>query len=195
MEPRDLGHAVVLFLNQRRIDARRNWTRAWLICIGIGRNGRAGHSEALRILVCLNSSSLACKYPDSDWYDRNSMNDRLFVACDALSEYNLCREVTIMATITLSDILDDLRVAEEGLHKFERRYWISSDDFFGLYSRGLLDDGENLAEFSEWAGHHKLRQKRLGALEQISKQRLAALKQTATEQVHLTPAEPVLKVA
>lgn len=47
-----------------------------------------------------------------------------------------------MNTLSLADILDDLRAAEEGLHKFERRYWISSDDFFKLYSQGVLDDGE-----------------------------------------------------
>ncbi len=99
-----------------------------------------------------------------------------------------------MATITLSDILDDLRAAEEGLHKFERRYWISSEDFYDLYSRGLLDDGENLEEFAEWAGHYKLREKRRAALEQISQERLAALKQ-ASDQVHLIPAEPALKVS
>ncbi len=74
-----------------------------------------------------------------------------------------------MTTLTLSDTLrvDDLRVAEEGLHKFERRYWISSDDFFQLYSQGQLDDGdaERVEEFAEWAGHYKLRQKRLAAEE------------------------------
>ena len=68
-----------------------------------------------------------------------------------------------MITLTLSDILDDVRAAEEGLHKFERRYWISSDDFFKLYSLGQLDDGENAEEFAEWAGHYKLRQKRQAA--------------------------------
>ncbi len=31
-----------------------------------------------------------------------------------------------MNTLSLTDILDDLSAAEEGLHKFERRYWISS---------------------------------------------------------------------
>ena len=41
-----------------------------------------------------------------------------------------------MTTITLSDILDDLRIAEEGLRKFERRYWISSTHFYNLYSQG-----------------------------------------------------------
>lgn len=31
-----------------------------------------------------------------------------------------------MVSLTLSDILNDLRTAEGGLHEFERRYWISS---------------------------------------------------------------------
>ncbi len=99
-----------------------------------------------------------------------------------------------MTTLTLSDILDDLRAAEEGLHKFERRYWISSDDFFKLYSQGQLDDGENPEDFAEWAGHYKLRQKRLAGLEQLSKQRLETLRQHS-ERIRLTPAEPVLKLA
>ena len=80
-----------------------------------------------------------------------------------------------MTTLTLSDILDYLRAAEEGLHKFERRYWISSDDFFKLYSQGQLDHSENTEDFAEWAGHCKLRQKRQAALEQLSKQRLQTL--------------------
>ena len=46
-----------------------------------------------------------------------------------------------MVTITLSDILDDLRVADQALRRFEQRYWISSDVFYELYSQGLLDDG------------------------------------------------------
>jgi len=70
--------------------------------------------------------------------------------------------------VTITEILDDLRQAEEGLHKFERRYWISSDDFFTLYSLGQLDDGENVEDFAEWAGHYKLRQKRLAAQKQLS---------------------------
>jgi hypothetical protein len=100
-----------------------------------------------------------------------------------------------MATLTLSDILDDLRVAEEGLHKFERRYWISSADFYDLYSKGLLDDGENAEDFAEWAGHYKLKQKRQAALEQISRQRLEALRQQSNQQpIRLTPAEPALNL-
>lgn len=69
-----------------------------------------------------------------------------------------------MTTLTLSDILDDLQTAEQGLHKFERRYWLSSDHFYDLYSQGLLDDGEQSEEFAEWAGHYKLWLKRQKAL-------------------------------
>ncbi len=101
-----------------------------------------------------------------------------------------------MATLTLSDILDDLRAAEEGLHKFERRYWISSAHFYELYSQGVLDNGENMEDFAEWAGHYRLKQKREAALEQISQERVANLRQKAGGKViDLTPAEPALKVA
>ena len=100
-----------------------------------------------------------------------------------------------MTALTLSDILDDLRAAEEGLHKFERRYWLSSDHFFELYSQGLLDNGENSEEFAEWSGHYKLKHKRQAALTQLSQRRLDALRHKSKgEVVRLTPAEPVLKV-
>ena len=68
-----------------------------------------------------------------------------------------------MATITLSNILDDLRVADQALRNFEQRYWLSSDVFFELYSQGLLDDGSHAEDFAEWAGHCKLKLKREAA--------------------------------
>jgi hypothetical protein len=46
-----------------------------------------------------------------------------------------------MAEISISEILDDIRVAEEVLRKFERRYWITSEQFYELYSQGALDEG------------------------------------------------------
>jgi len=98
-----------------------------------------------------------------------------------------------MTLMTLSDILDDIEIAEQGLRKFERRYWVSSDHFYDLYSKGLLDNGDNLEDFSEWAGHYKLRQKRLGALEKISSDRIASLRHG--EKIDLNPAEPVYPVA
>ena len=73
-------------------------------------------------------------------------------------------EVREMATIALSDILDDLRAADQALRKFEYRYWMSSDVFYDLYSQGRLDDGENLEDFSEWAGFYKIKLHRASVL-------------------------------
>ncbi len=99
-----------------------------------------------------------------------------------------------MATLSLSDILDDLQTAEQGLHQFERRYWISSEHFYELYASGSLDDGENMEDFSEWAGHYKLRQKRQAALQNISASRMKILQQKAGNSIQLIPAEPVYSV-
>jgi len=100
-----------------------------------------------------------------------------------------------MRALSLTDILDDLRAAEEGLHKFERRYWISSEQFFQLYQEGALDDGEHLEDFAEWAGHYRLREKRRESLEQISNKRLADLRrQAGNRPIQLIPAEPVLEL-
>ncbi|MBI3959305.1 MAG: hypothetical protein HY328_10895 [Chloroflexi bacterium] len=74
-----------------------------------------------------------------------------------------------MAVLTLSAILDDLQVAEAGLHKFERRFWVSSAHFYEMYSQGRLDDGAHSEAFAEWAGHYKLKLKREAALEQLSR--------------------------
>ena len=101
-----------------------------------------------------------------------------------------------MATITLSDTLDDLRAADQILRKFEQRYWISSADFFKLYSQGLLDDGQHRDDFSEWAGYYKLKLKREAALAQMSQQRLESLRSLAVgETIELRPEEPVLELA
>jgi hypothetical protein len=99
-----------------------------------------------------------------------------------------------MATLSLSDILDDLQTAEQGLHWFERRYWISSEHFYELYASGSLDDGENAEDFAEWSGHYKLWQKRQAALQQISANRMKSLQPKAGKSIRLSPAEPVFPV-
>ena len=45
-----------------------------------------------------------------------------------------------MAAVTITEILDDLRAADEITRRFEWRYWLSSADFYELYSQGLLVD-------------------------------------------------------
>jgi hypothetical protein len=101
-----------------------------------------------------------------------------------------------MVTIALSNVLDDLRAADQVLRKFEQRYWISSDVFYDLYSQGRLDDGENLEDFSEWAGFYKIKQHREDLLRQFSEQRIAELGATSEgDLIDLTPQEPLIQVA
>ena len=100
-----------------------------------------------------------------------------------------------MYKITIGDILHDLRVAEDVLRKFERRYWITSEQFFGLYNQGLLDNGEHAEDFSEWAGFYKLKMRREAAFQKLSKERLEKMKTSTTAGViSLEPQEPTVEV-
>lgn len=97
--------------------------------------------------------------------------------------------------LTLSDILDDLQTADQALRRFEQRYWISTGQFYALYSQGELDTGDHTEDFAEWAGFYKLKQKREQALEKLSNQRLAHLRsQAGPGLLDLMPAEPALEI-
>lgn len=100
-----------------------------------------------------------------------------------------------MSSITISEILDDLRVADEILLKFERRYWITSEQFFELYNQGLLDQGEHAEDYCEWAGFYKLKLKRTAAFKKLGLVRLENLKKLAAEgNISLQPQEPTVEV-
>ena len=99
-----------------------------------------------------------------------------------------------MAEVTVSKIIDDLRVAEEVLRKFERRYWITSEQFYNLYSQGVLDSGEHAEDFSEWAGFYKLRLRREAAFRKIGQNRLQRMKAlTRPGIIRLDPQEPAVE--
>jgi hypothetical protein len=101
-----------------------------------------------------------------------------------------------MATIKLSDILDDLRAVDQALRRFEQRYWLSSDVFYELYSQGLLDDGSHLEDYAEWAGHYKLKLKRESSLKQFSRQRVEELRRESHgDMIDLGLQEPELELA
>lgn len=100
-----------------------------------------------------------------------------------------------MSEITIGEILEDLRVAEEVLRKFERRYWITSEQFYELYNQGLLDHGEHAEDFSEWAGFYKLRMRREAAFQKLSRERLEQMRaSTPRGGIFLDPQEPVVEV-
>ena len=94
--------------------------------------------------------------------------------------------------LTVSEIIDDLRVADESLRRFERLYWLSSEKFHQLYSQGLLDDGEHLQDFSQWAGFYKLRQRRLEAFNRLSQEQIALWLEKG-EPVRLERHEPLVE--
>ncbi|MBM4458966.1 MAG: hypothetical protein FJ011_14595 [Chloroflexi bacterium] len=81
----------------------------------------------------------------------------------------------MMAEVTITQILDDLRVADEITRAFERRYWLSSADFYALYSQGLLDDGEHTDDFAEWSAYYQVKLDREALLRVLSKERLRQL--------------------
>lgn len=99
-----------------------------------------------------------------------------------------------MAEVTISEIIDDLRVAEEVLRKFERLYWITSEQFYDLYNQGVLDSGEHADDFSEWAGFYKLKLRRELAFRKIGQNRLENIKAlTRLGIIRLDPQEPVVE--
>jgi hypothetical protein len=78
----------------------------------------------------------------------------------------------MMSEATITQILDDLRAADEITRTFERRYWLSSADFYGLYTQGLLDDGEHTDDFAEWSAYFQVKQDREAVLQTPSKERI-----------------------
>lgn len=101
-----------------------------------------------------------------------------------------------MATsVTITEIIDDLRAADEITRRFERHYWLSSSDFYELYSQGLLDDGEHTEDFALWAGFYEIKLDRERALQQLSRDRLHHLRQQASQGfVQIEPSEPKLEI-
>jgi len=99
-----------------------------------------------------------------------------------------------MTTVTMTEILDDLRAADEITRRFERRYWLSSADFYKLFSQGLLDDGEHTDDFALWAAYYEIKLDREKGLQQLSQERVRRFqKQIASGMVQIAPPEPVLE--
>ncbi|PKO22166.1 MAG: hypothetical protein CVU38_10905 [Chloroflexi bacterium HGW-Chloroflexi-1] len=100
-----------------------------------------------------------------------------------------------MTTVTISEILDDLRAADEITRRYERRYWLSSADFYELYRQGLLDDGERLEDFTLWAGFYEIKLDREKDLQKLSQIRMRHLReQVQLGSAQIAPLEPALEL-
>ncbi len=94
---------------------------------------------------------------------------------------------------TITEILDDLRVADEITRHYERRYWLSSADFYALYRQGRLDDGDHTDDFSEWSAYYQVKLDREAALQRLSLERVRQLNARAPLDVmSIDPREPAL---
>jgi len=104
-------------------------------------------------------------------------------------------EVSEMATVTITEVLDDLRAADEITRRFERRYWLSSADFYELYSQGLLDDGEHTEDFAMWAAYYEIKQDRERDLQRLSEERVRRFREQARlGVVEIAPPEPAIEI-
>ena len=101
-----------------------------------------------------------------------------------------------MTQVTITQILDDLRAADEITRRLERRYWLSSADFYDLYMQGVLDDGEHSEDFAEWSAFYQIKLDREAALQTLSRERVRQLSANADDSiVTLDPHEPALRLS
>ena len=99
-----------------------------------------------------------------------------------------------MEAVTITEVLDDLRAADEQTRRFERRYWLSSRDFYELYTKGVLDNGENVEDFALWAAFYEVKRDREAALHRLSQARMQELLERTDKDasIQIDPKEPKL---
>lgn len=81
--------------------------------------------------------------------------------------------------MTLSEIIQDLHALETRVRAYERKYGITSADFYALYEQGVLDDEgyEQTTEYTRWASAHTLKLKREEAFTSASQDFITQMKE------------------
>jgi hypothetical protein len=72
-------------------------------------------------------------------------------------------------TMTLDEVIQDLHALEARIRAYERKYGVTSKDFYELYRQGLLDDDgfEQAKEFTRWASAYEIKQEREAEFERM----------------------------
>lgn len=94
-----------------------------------------------------------------------------------------------MADLTLNELVESIYALGQEIKSFEKKYGLTSEDFYGLFQQGLLDNGEyeETEEFCQWAGLYETRLSREQQFQRLSRRALEQLKRTSGESVRLMP--------
>jgi len=90
--------------------------------------------------------------------------------------------------MTLYELIEDLHALRVRTYAYERRYGVTSQDFFSLYQQGLLDDVgfEQSAELVRWASAYEMQMEREAKFAACSRSFIDQLGQgTAGPGIHL----------
>ncbi len=90
--------------------------------------------------------------------------------------------------MTLYELIEDLQALRVRTQAYERKYGVTSQDFYSLYQRGLLDDEgfEQSTEFVRWASAYEMQMEREAEFEARSHSFVSELKPG--------PGEPSMKL-
>ena len=113
-----------------------------------------GVLEELRVGENLPGSKKILEALDAKWLQVEEVQDSAMLRIlkrelDSGEAEAITLALETRAQWVLLDESEARRIADETLLKFERRYWITSEQFFELYNKGLLDNGEYFEDFSE----------------------------------------------
>ncbi len=90
----------------------------------------------------------------------------------------------------LENIIQDLHALEERVRAYERKYGITSADFYELYQAGSLDDDgfDKTQEFSRWASAYEMKLEREADFARLSHERVVTLRrQMPNQSIQLIP--------
>ena len=85
--------------------------------------------------------------------------------------------------MTLYELIEDLQALRIRTQAYERKYGVTSQDFYSLYQQGLLDDEgfEQSTEFVRWASAYEMQMDREAEFEARSHSFVSELKQATDE--------------
>jgi hypothetical protein len=79
--------------------------------------------------------------------------------------------------MTLAELIESSYALAEQIKQYEKKYGITSADFYQLFIQGKLDDGEyeQTEEYCEWAGLYEIKLKREQQFRELSQQAVSRL--------------------